>query len=263
MKILIVGDIVGSPGRAALARIVGQMRAAGEVDFVVANAENSAGGRGLTPALAEELLQAGADVLTTGDHVWDQKELAKHIDKEPRILRPANYPPGCPGKGWITVETPAGRITVIDLVGRVFMGPADCPFRMADQILSVGAGLGKIIIVDLHGEATSEKIAMGRYLDGRVSAVVGSHTHVQTSDETIWPKGTAYITDLGMTGPKDSVLGRDVESILHKFLTGMPSPFEVASKDVSLEGVLVTVDEKTGKATKIKRVREKIPDARA
>lgn len=262
MKILVVGDIVGSPGRTAFARIVGQMRTAGEVDFVVANAENSAGGRGLTPALAEELFRTGADVLTTGDHVWDQKELARHIDKEPRVLRPANYPPACPGKGWIIAETPAGRVTVIDLVGRVFMGPADCPFRTADQILNAG-GLGKIVVVDLHGEATSEKIAMGRYLDGRVSAVVGSHTHVQTSDETILPKGAAYITDLGMTGPKDSVLGRDVESILHKFLTGMPSPFEVASKDVSLEGVLITVDEKTGKATKIKRVREKIPDASA
>ncbi len=260
MKILIVGDIVGSPGRTAFARIVGRLRTAGEVDFVVANAENSAGGRGLTPALAEDLFRAGADVLTTGDHVWDQKELAKHIDKEPRILRPANYAPVCPGKGYITVDTPAGRVTVIDLVGRVFLGPADCPFRAADQILNTG-GPGKIVIVDLHAEATSEKIAMGRYLDGRVSAVVGSHTHVQTSDETILPKGTAYITDLGMTGPKDSVLGREVESILHKFLTGMPAPFEVATKDVNLEGVLITVDEKTGRATKIKRVREKIPDA--
>lgn len=259
MKILVVGDIVGSPGRTAFARIVGQMRTAGEVDFVVANAENSAGGRGLTPALAEELFRAGADVLTTGDHVWDQKELAKYIDQEPRILRPANYAPGCPGKGWVNTETPAGRVTVLDLVGRVFMGPADCPFRTADQILNQG-GVGKIVIVDLHGEATSEKIAMGRYLEGRVSVVVGSHTHVQTSDETILPKGTAYITDLGMTGPKDSVLGRDVKSILHKFLTGMPAPFEVASKDVCLEGVLIVVDEKTGKATKIKRVREKIPD---
>lgn len=262
MKILIVGDIVGSPGRTALARVVGQMRSAGEVDFVVANAENAAGGRGITPALAEDLFRAGADVLTTGDHVWDQKELAKHIDKEPRILRPANYPPACPGKGSITAETPAGRVTVIDLVGRVFMGPADCPFRTVDQILNAG-GLGKIVIVDLHAEATSEKIAMGRYLDGRVSAVVGSHTHVQTSDETILPKGTAYITDLGMTGPKDSVLGRDVESIIKKFITGMPTPFDVATKDVCLEGVLITVDDKTGKAAKIKRVREKIPDASA
>ncbi len=262
MKILIVGDIVGSPGRTALARVVGQMRSAGEVDFVVANAENAAGGRGITPALAEDLFRAGADVLTTGDHVWDQKELAKHIDKEPRILRPANYPPACPGKGSITAETPAGRVTVIDLVGRVFMGPADCPFRTVDQILNAG-GLGKIVIVDLHAEATSEKIAMGRYLDGRVSAVVGSHTHVQTSDEAILPKGTAYITDLGMTGPKDSVLGRDVESIIKKFITGMPTPFDVATKDVCLEGVLITVDDKTGKAAKIKRVREKIPDASA
>ena len=239
------------------------MRLAGEVDFVIANAENAAGGRGLTPSLAEELFRVGADVLTTGDHVWDQKELAKHIDNEPRILRPANYAPACPGKGWITVETPAGRVTVIDLVGRVYMGPSDCPFRTADQILSAGAGLGKIILVDLHGEATSEKIAMGRYLDGRVSAVVGSHTHVQTSDEAILPKGTAYLTDLGMTGPKDSVLGRDVNSVLRRFLTGMPTPFEIASKDVRLEGVLITVDEKTGKATRIKRIRETMVEASA
>jgi metallophosphoesterase (TIGR00282 family) len=263
VKILVVGDVVGSPGRTAFARIAGQMRVAGEVDFVIANAENAAGGRGLTLPLAEELFRAGADVLTTGDHVWDQKELAKYIDKDPRILRPANYAPACPGKGWITVETLAGRVTVIDLVGRVFMGPADCPFRTIDQILSTGAGLGKIIFVDMHGEATSEKIAMGRYLDGRVSAVVGSHTHVQTSDETILPQGSAYITALGMTGSKDSVLGRTVESILHKFLTGMPSSFVLASKDVRLEGVLIAVDEKTGKAIRIKRVREKIADTTA
>jgi 2',3'-cyclic-nucleotide 2'-phosphodiesterase len=263
VKILVVGDIVGSPGRLAFAWCVGRMRAAGEVDFVIANAENAAGGRGLTPPLAEELFRVGADVLTTGDHVWDQKDLAKYIDREPRILRPANYAPGCPGKGWITVETPAGRVTVIDLVGRVFMGPADCPFRVADQILSAGAGLGKIILVDLHGEATSEKIAMGQYLDGRVSAVVGSHTHVQTSDETILPKGAAYLTDLGMTGPKNSVLGREVESVLRKFLTGMPASFKVASHEAGLEGALITVDETTGKATRIKRVREKIADASA
>ncbi len=257
MKILIVGDIVGSPGRTAFARVVGQMRQKSEVDFVIANAENAAGGRGITPALAEELFAAGADVLTLGDHAWDQKDLAGHLAKEPRILRPANFAPTCPGKGWVTVQTPAGAVTVIDLIGRVFMPPNDCPFRAADQVLATG-GLGRVIVVDIHAEATSEKIAMGRYLDGRVSAVVGSHTHVQTADEALLPKGTAYLTDLGMTGPKDSVLGRDLESVLHKFVTGMPSPFKVADGDVRLEGVLVNVDEKTGKATKLRRVQEKI-----
>ncbi|MFH0954011.1 MAG: TIGR00282 family metallophosphoesterase [Verrucomicrobiota bacterium] len=260
MRILMIGDIVGSPGRGAFARVVGQMRQKGQVDFVIANAENSAGGRGLTPALAEELFQAGADVLTLGDHAWDQKEIMPFLARENRVLRPANFAPACPGAGWITAETPAGPVTVINLVGRVFLAPYDCPFRAADQILNSGARLGKIIVVDVHAEATSEKIALGRYLDGRVSAVVGSHTHVQTADEAILPKGTAYLTDLGMTGPKDSVLGRDVASVLHKFLTGMPSAFKVATDDVQLEGVLITADDKTGKATRIKRVRERIGD---
>ncbi len=262
MKILIVGDIVGSPGRTSFAHVVGPMKARGEVDFVVANAENAAGGRGLTPALAEELFLAGADVLTMGDHVWDQKEIVPLLEREPRVLRPANLPPACPGKGWVRADTPKGPVAVVNLVGRVFMPPADCPFRTADQILGQLSGV-KTIVVDLHAEATSEKIAMSRYLDGRVSAVVGSHTHVQTSDETIWPGGTAFITDLGMTGPTESVLGRDIKSVLHKFLTGMPAAFKVASGDCVLEGVWLTVDEKTGKASKIKRIREHIGGEKA
>jgi 2',3'-cyclic-nucleotide 2'-phosphodiesterase len=263
VRILVVGDIVGSPGRMAFARVAGQMKIKQEVDFVVANAENAAGGRGLTPALAEELFSAGADVLTLGDHAWDQKELIAQLDREPRILRPANFAPGCPGKGWITVATPLGPVTVVVLVGRVFMPPLfDCPFRVADQVLGQG-GLGKIILVEIHAEATSEKIALGRYLDGRASAVLGSHTHVQTSDESIRPGGTAYLTDLGMTGPKDSVLGREAASVLHKFLTGMPAQFKVATDDVMLEGALLTIDEQTGKARKIKRVREAVGAAPA
>ena len=259
MKILIVGDIVGSPGRTAFARIAGRMRHAGEVDFVVANAENAAGGRGVTAALAQELLGAGADVLTLGDHAWDQKDLAGHLEKEDRVLRPANFAPGCPGKGWITATTDKGAVTVINLVGRVFMQPHyDCPFRTVDEILKKGAALGKIVLVDIHAEATSEKIAMGWYLDGRVSAVVGSHTHVQTSDETVLPKGEAYITDLGMTGPKDSILGRDYESVLSRFVTGLPVQFKVAKNDVKLEGVLVPVDAETGKAAGIQRISIKL-----
>jgi metallophosphoesterase (TIGR00282 family) len=259
MNLLIAGDVVGGPGRLALAVIAGRMKQAGQADFVIANAENAAGGRGITQPLAEALFAGGADALTLGDHAWDQKELVKTIDREPRLVRPANYAPGCPGRGWSTFETPHGKVTVISLQGRTFMPPTDCPFRAADAILARGsADLGKIIIVDMHAEATSEKIAMGRYLDGRVSAVVGTHTHVQTADDAILPKGTAYLTDLGMTGPKDSVLGRDVAAVLKKFLTGMPQQFEIAVNDVRFEGLLVTVDEKTGLASKVKRIQEKI-----
>ncbi len=258
MNILMVGDIVGGPGRTIFARYVGRMKERGAVDAVVANAENAAGGKGVSRALAEELFAAGADVITLGDHTWDQKDIVSYLGTERRLIRPANFAPGCPGRGCTTVETPKGRITVINLVGRVFMSPFDCPFRTADAILSKEPALGKVILVDMHAEATSEKLAIGRYLDGRVSAVVGTHTHVQTSDEAILPKKTAYITDLGMTGPKDSVLGRDLPSVLGKFITGMPSKFEIADKDVTLEGVLIDVDEHTGRARKITRVRERL-----
>ena len=256
MKILMVGDIVGSPGRMAFARAVSRLRSSGAVDFVVANAENAAGGRGLTKALADELLDAGADVLTLGDHTWDQRELAGQLESEQRIIRPANFAPGCPGRGYLTVSSSGGDVTVINLVGRVFMKPVDCPFRAVDSILGVGSGPSKIVLVDLHAEATSEKIIMGRYLDGRVSCMVGTHTHVQTSDETILPKGTAYLTDLGMTGSKDSSLGRDLASATSMMLTGMPTKFSMARDDVVLEGAIVDVDEESGRAVRIKRLRE-------
>lgn len=255
-RVLYVGDIVGSPGRTIFARVVTRLRGEGAVDFVIANAENSAAGKGVTPGLADELFAAGADILTLGDHTWDQKEIIPYLDREPRIIRPANFAPGCPGRGYTTVETPAGKLTVMALIGRVFMPPADCPFRMADEVLKKKDQLGTMIFAEIHAEATSEKIAFGRYLDGRVASVVGTHTHVQTSDDTILPKGTAYLTDLGMTGPKDSVIGRQLEPVLKKFLTGMPAKFDVATGDVTLEGVLLTVDPKTGRALKIKRVRE-------
>lgn len=258
MRILLVGDIVGSPGRTAFARVAGQMKAGGMVDFVVANAENAAGGRGITPKLVEEILDTGADVLTMGDHVWDQKDLAGHLTRESRIVRPLNFAPECPGKGWVTVKTPFGPVTVVQLVGRTFMPPNDCPFHAVDGLLRKGLELGRIILVDFHAEATSEKNAMGRYLDGRVSVVVGTHTHVQTADEVILPKGTGYITDLGMTGPKDSIIGRETSSIIQKFVTGMPTKFEVATEDVRLDGLLVTIDENTGKTTHIKRVQESV-----
>lgn len=257
MKILIVGDIVGSPGRAVFTREVKRMREEGTVDFVVANAENAAGGRGIIPRLCDELYEAGADLLTLGDHAWDQKDLIPRINEDKRIIRPANFAPGCPGRGWITMDTPETKITIVNLVGRVFMQATDCPFRKIDEILDrPAAELGKVILVDFHAEATSEKIAMGWHLDGRVTALTGTHTHVQTSDERILPKGTAYITDLGMTGPKDSVLGRGKESILRRFQTGMPTQFKIATENVVMEGILLNVDHNTGKARGIERIRQ-------
>jgi 2',3'-cyclic-nucleotide 2'-phosphodiesterase len=256
MKILLVGDIVGAPGRTGFANILTRLKLSHRIDFVVANAENDAGGKGITRKITEELMEAGANVLTMGDHVWDQKEAISFIGLEPRLLRPANLVPGCPGAGWITVATDFGRITVISLVGRVFMHCTECPFRTIDAILTREKNLGKVIIVDIHAEATSEKVAMGRYVDGRVSVVAGTHTHVQTADEMILPKGTAYITDLGMTGPKDSVIGRELQSVLSMFLTGMPAKFELATEGVALDGALVDVDEETGRARSIKRIRE-------
>ena len=255
MKVLMVGDIVGSAGRMVFAQVVARFKQNEGLDFVVVNAENSAGGRGLTAKLAEEFFVAGADVITLGDHAWDQKDLIPFLDVEPRVLRPANFAPGCPGKGAVTVETPFGDVTVFNLIGRVFMKPYDCPFRMADELISRHAS-SKIKLVDLHAEATSEKIVMGHYLDGRVSAVVGTHTHVQTSDEMILPGGTAYLTDLGMTGVKNAAIGRDLDSVVSMFLNGMPSKFTLAEGSPVLEGFLIDIDPKTGRALSIKRVRE-------
>jgi len=258
MKLLMIGDLVGSAGRTAFANLVTRLKPK-TVDFVVVNGENSAGGKGITRALAGELLEAGADVITTGDHVWDQRELAGQIAQEPRLLRPMNMAPGCPGAGWCTVTTPWGRVTVVNLLGRVFMSPYDCPFRSIESLLAREKNLGRIIVVDIHAEATSEKVAMGRFLDGRVSVVAGTHTHVQTSDETILPKGTAYLTDLGMTGPMDSVIGRDTASILTAFQTGMPARFEMGGGDTCIQGAMVDIDETTGKARSIARVRDVLP----
>lgn len=259
-----IGDVVGAPGRLAVARYLARTGAADPPDLVVVNAENAAAGRGVTPALAEEIFAAGAQVITLGDHVWDQKDLAGYLEREPRILRPANYPPACPGKGWVTVTTPAGPVTVISVVGRTFMPPSDCPFRAVDAILKQGVA-ARLVLVEIHAEATSEKIALGRYLDGRVSLVAGSHTHVQTADEMILPRGTGYLTDLGMTGARESVIGRDIPSVLKKFLTGMPSKFEIADRDLWLNGLLARLDEKTGHTVELRRIMEKMdaPDGPA
>lgn len=258
MKLLLVGDIVGAPGRLAFCRVAATMKARGAVDAIVANAENAAGGKGITSAVGEELFAAGADVLTMGDHTWDQKESWSYFDREPRLVRPANFAPGCPGRGVVTVDTPVGPLSVISLVGRVFMNPYDCPFRSVDAILKHSGSLARVRVVDMHAEATSEKIVMGRYLDGRVTACVGTHTHVQTSDERVLPGGTAYMTDLGMSGPRDSSLGRELDSVMRMFTTGMRESFKIAKKDIVLEGAIIHVDEKSGRAKSIKRIREQV-----
>ena len=254
MRVLHVGDINGSPGRQAFLKVAVPMKQSGDIDVLVVNGENSAAGRGITPGLTDELLAAGADVITLGDHAWDQRELLSYIDLQPRLIRPLNFAPGNPGKGWVTIDTPKGKLSVVQVIGRVFMDPYDCPFRAFDQLLKLNPQLGPRIIVEIHAEATSEKVAFGRYVDGRCSSVAGTHTHVQTSDETILPKGTAYLTDLGMTGPKDSVIGRELEPVLQKFLTGMPVKMDMAKNQVALEGLIIDIDG-SGKATKVERLR--------
>jgi len=261
MKILLIGDIVGSPGRDAVKTIVPKLRRERSIDFVIANAENVAGGSGLTPETVDELLQNKIDVITSGDHVWKKKELYERLSKDKRVLRPANYPETSPGSGMTVISLEnKKKIAVINLLGRVFMKPVDCPFTAAEREIGKINRETKIILVDMHAEATSEKIAMGRFLDGRVSVVFGTHTHVQTADEKIFPHGTGYITDLGMTGPQDSIIGRRHDAIVEHFLTCMPKKFEVADKDVELEGAIVNIDDETGKALSIERVREKLDD---
>lgn len=256
MKILIVGDIVGSPGRNHFIDVMTKMKAEKHVDAVIVNAENSAAGRGITPKIADELIKHGADAITLGDHTWDQFEIRPYLDSQPRIIRPANFAQGVSGRGVTTIDVKGTEVSIINLVGRVFTNPYDCPFKAADKILENKTALAPIKIVDMHAEATSEKMAMGWYLDGRVSCVVGTHTHVQTSDERILKKGTAYITDLGMTGSKDSIIGSETEPIIKKFLTGQHNRFMVASENVALEGVILEADPLTGLAKKITRIRE-------
>ena len=259
MKILVIGDIVGSPGRQAVKALVPKIKKEESVEFVVANAENAAGGSGITPDIAEELFGYGADVLTSGDHIWKKKEVEEILDREPRLLRPANYPKGAPGFGGSVTKSKSGiDVGVICLVGRVFMTAVDCPFRAAREEIEKLKQKTNIILVDMHAEATSEKIAMGWYLDGDVSLVFGTHTHVQTADERILPKHTAYISDIGMTGPFDSVIGRRTEQIIQRFLTQLPVRFEMATENVQLHGVILDVDEKTGKAISLKRVQKKL-----
>jgi len=253
--ILAIGDVVGSPGRDAVRRLVPALRKERGIDFVVVNGENAAGGAGITPGIARSLLAAGADVITTGDHVWKHREIVQYINEERRLLRPANYAPGAAGAGVVVVETAAGvPVAVINLIGRIFMGPADSPFVAVEHALATVRSDTRLAIVDFHAEATSEKIAMGWMLDGRATAVVGTHTHVQTADECIHPNGTAYITDIGMTGPHRSVIGRRIEPVVQHLVHQMRERFDVAREDVRLCGVLITADPQSGKATAIERI---------
>ena len=259
MRILFIGDIVGSPGREAIHTLLPKLKKKYNIDLSIANGENAAGGSGITPRITEELFSFGLNMLTSGDHIWKRKEILETIDSETRVLRPLNYPPGAPGRGYGIIKTRKGeKVGVINLEGRVFMSSLECPFKCAKEAVQEIKQETKVILVDMHAEATSEKIAMGWFLDGMVSAVLGTHTHVQTADERILPAGTAYITDLGMSGPCDSVIGRKVEQILARFLTQMPVRFEMASENVQLQGVVLDIDEKTGQARSIERIQEKV-----
>ena len=258
MKILMVGDVVGSPGRRILKENLSRIRRELGVAAVIVNAENCAAGSGITAPLAEEIFKAGADAITLGDHVWGQKEFAAQISRVQNIVRPANMPPESPGKGWVLVTTPICRFAVMNLLGRVFMGPVDCPFHAADAALRA-MPKDVPVFVDFHAEATSEKITLAHYLSGRVTAVVGTHTHVQTSDAVVLPGGTAFQSDLGMTGPWHSSIGRDFKPVLQKFMTGIPARFDVAEGPSTLEGAVITFDPTTKKAMDITPFRYREP----
>jgi len=257
MKLLVIGDIVGRPGRVIIERCLMPLRDEHGVDLVVANCENVAGGAGVTPSTADELFRAGVDVLTSGNHVWRKREGIELLKTDPRVIRPANYPNGAPGHGATIVETLAGqKVGVLNLMGRVFMEPLDCPFRTAEEELKRLRMVTPVIIVDMHAEATSEKVAIGWFLDGKVSCVFGTHTHIPTADERILPQGTAVITDVGMTGPYDSVIGRRVDQILERFLSNLPVRSEVAEGNVQLHALLIEVDPTTGKASAVQRIKQ-------
>jgi metallophosphoesterase (TIGR00282 family) len=252
LKILAIGDIVGKPGRKALQQFLPGLIHEYGIQFVIANGENSSHGIGITVKTALELTGCGVNVITTGNHVWAQRDIVNHMDGDIPIVRPLNFPPGAPGRGYLIVR----NVMVVNLIGRVFVGPADCPFRAMDALLAGISPLPRVIIVDFHAEATSEKVALGRYLDGRVSAVYGTHTHVGTIDSRILPGGTAYVTDLGMVGPVDSIIGDDVDNVLNSFLIGMPHRLSVGKGRVALDGIVLGIDDETGKTFSIERIRK-------
>lgn len=254
LKILFIGDIVGKPGRKILKSYLQAIIEEEETDLVIANGENAAGGFGITYDVAQEILSVGVDLITLGNHTWDNREITRVLEEESRIVRPANYPEGTPGQGYYIIETSKGiSVGVANLLGQVFLEPLRCPFRVADEILAKIKKKTNVVIIDIHAEATSEKMALGWYLDGRATAVLGTHTHIPTADERILPKGTGYITDVGMTGPLNSVLGISPEIVITKFLTKRPARFEVASGPVKLDGVIFEVDE-SGLTTSIRRI---------
>jgi 2',3'-cyclic-nucleotide 2'-phosphodiesterase len=261
LTILFLGDVVGEPGRSAVIAQLPRLKESHAVDFVIVNGENAAGGRGITPKITIDLLRAGVSVITTGDHIWDQKEIISFIDTEPRLLRPVNYPPGAPGSGSIVLETAKGKVGVVSVQMRTFMQPIlENPFPAVEAAVASMRQQTPVIFVDAHGETTSEKIAIGRFLDGKASAVIGTHTHVQTADEQIFPGGTAFLCDAGMCGPVNSILGRAVEPIVNRFISNLPALFPVAKGEVRLCGAVVSIDETTGRALSITRVNEVIPE---
>ena len=257
LTILFLGDVVGEPGRNAVIARLPQLKEQHGIDFTIVNGENAAGGRGITGKITIELLRAGASVITTGDHIWDQKDVVAFLNLEPRLLRPVNYPAGAPGGGSIVLETVKGKVGVIDVQCRTFMQPIlENPFHTVEAAVTKMREETKNIVVDVHGETTSEKIALGRFLDGKVSAVIGTHTHVQTADEQIFPGGTAFLCDAGMCGPVNSILGRAIEPIMNRFISNLPASFPVAAGEVRLRGALIKIDESSGRALRITRVDE-------
>jgi metallophosphoesterase (TIGR00282 family) len=264
LTILFLGDIVGEPGRTAVIARLPELKEKHALDFVVVNGENAAGGRGITAKITIDLLRAGVSVVTSGDHIWDQKDIVSFLNLEPRLLRPLNYPEGAPGNGLIVLDTAKGMVGVINVQARTFMQPIlENPFRTLESAVTEIRAQTANIIVDVHGETTSEKIAVGRFLDGKVSAVIGTHTHVQTADEQIFPGGTAFMCDAGMCGPINSILGRSIEPIMNRFVSNLPAPFPVAGGEVRLRGALIQIDESTGRAFRITRVDEPGPSQTA
>lgn len=255
MKVVFIGDIVGNVGRDTVKRLLPWIREKYQPHFIIANGENAAGGRGINAAITRELFDWGVHGITMGNHTWDNRDIFEFIEDESRMVRPANLAPETPGRGSMIVRAGGKELGVVNLIGRTFLPPAECPFRAADELLADIRRQTKCVLVDFHAEATSEKIAMGWYLDGRASLVVGTHTHVQTNDERILPEGTAYVTDAGMTGPRDGVLGMDRETVVRKFLNGLPARFTVAEGKWGMSGVFVDIDETTGKAAVVKLIR--------
>jgi metallophosphoesterase (TIGR00282 family) len=254
LNILFIGDIVGNPGRKAAKDMIQKLRKDRQIDFCIVNGENAAGGSGITYVVAQELYKSGVDAITLGNHTWSKREIANFIDSDKCIVRPANYPEELPGKGSTVISNDKGKIGVLNLMGRVYMDSIDCPFKAADREIAMLKSEVKVIVVDMHAEATSEKCALAWYIDGRVSCVLGTHTHVQTADERILPCGTAFISDVGMTGPSEGIIGVNREIVINKFLTHMPNKFEMAQGPVQFNAVYLEVDEKTGKTLKIERI---------